>query len=52
MSSRLVFSLFLVALSVFLVCAFRPPQGNASDRPAMPHVAEQGQAVNPDYGLG
>ncbi|NRQ15040.1 hypothetical protein [Ensifer sesbaniae] len=52
MSSRLVFSLFLVALSVVLVWAFRPPQGNAGGRPAMPHVAEQGQVVNPDCGLG
>ncbi len=52
MSSRLVFSLLLVALSVLLVWAFRPPQGNAGDFPAMPHVAEQGQMVNPDCGLG
>ncbi len=52
MSSRLVFSLFLVALSVFLVWAFRPPQGNAGDVLAMPHVAEQGQMINPDCGLG
>ncbi len=37
MSSRLIFCLFLVALSVILVWAFRPLQGNADARPAMQH---------------
>lgn len=52
MSSRLVFCLLLVALSVVLVWAFRPPQGNADGRSPMPHLADQGQVVNPDCGLG
>ena len=49
MSSRLVFSLLLVAVSVILVWAFRPPQGNADGCPPMPHAA--GHAVNTDVGL-
>ncbi|PSS61438.1 hypothetical protein C6558_27420 [Ensifer sp. NM-2] len=49
MSSRLVFSLLLVAVSVILVWAFRPPQGDADGRPPMQHAAT-GQAVNTDVG--
>lgn len=43
MPSRLVFSLLLVAASVILVWAFRPPQGDADGLPPMPHAADQGQ---------
>lgn len=46
MSSRLVFCLLLVALSIILVWAFRPPQGNADARPATPHLTDQGREAN------
>lgn len=50
MFSRLVFSLLLVAVSIILVWAFRPPQGNTDFRPPMPHATDHGHAVNSDFG--
>ncbi|WP_457583507.1 hypothetical protein [Ensifer canadensis] len=52
MSSRLVLSLLLVAISIVLVWAFRPPPGNADSPLPVAPVADQGRAVDTEVGLG